>query len=92
MKKSILSRFLVLFLASALIMGFSAPALAETIKIGGIMDDDVYPWDSAWSAGFQVDGTLWGRDDDMFGLAIGQVGWDEEFPLRAFATTYIEGA
>ena len=38
MKKSIFSRFLVLFLASALIMGFSASALAETIKIGGIMD------------------------------------------------------
>jgi len=38
MKKSIFSRFLVLFLASALIMGFSASALAKTIKIGGIMD------------------------------------------------------
>lgn len=38
----------------------------------GIQDHDIYAVHHAWSVGFQVAGGLWGRDEDMFGLAFGR--------------------
>jgi high affinity Mn2+ porin len=37
----------------------------------GQQSDDVYAVRRTWSAGFQLSGRLWGRQDDMFGIAYG---------------------
>jgi carbohydrate-selective porin OprB len=51
----------------------------------GWQNDDVYAVEYAWSLGFQVAGSLWGRDDDMFGLgyARSEIGEDYRDSLRA---------
>ncbi len=51
----------------------------------GWQDDDIYAIEQAWSVGFQVAGSLWGRDDDMFGMAYGQshTGDDYRDSVRA---------
>jgi len=38
----------------------------------GQQNDDIFAVKSSWSFGFQVAGSLWGRQNDMFGLAFGQ--------------------
>jgi high affinity Mn2+ porin len=38
----------------------------------GVANDDIYAVRRSWSLGFQVAGAMWGRDDDMFGLAFGR--------------------
>ena len=45
----------------------------------GWQDNDIYAIESAWSLGFQVTGSLWGRDDDMFGIAYGQSHTGEDY-------------
>lgn len=37
----------------------------------GQQSDDIYEIRRAWSAGFQIAGGMWGRDEDMLGLAYG---------------------
>jgi len=51
----------------------------------GWQDDDVYAVEYAWSLGFQVSGGLWGRDDDIFGLAYArsETGDDYRDSLRS---------
>jgi len=39
----------------------------------GWQTKEVYECDMSWSTGFQLTGEVWGREDDVFGLAIGQV-------------------
>jgi len=36
-------------------------------------DGSNYSLEQAWSAGFQVEGKLWGRENDVFAFAVGQV-------------------
>jgi hypothetical protein len=38
----------------------------------GLQSDDVYEVKRAWSLGFQLIGTLWGREADSFGIAFGR--------------------
>jgi carbohydrate-selective porin OprB len=51
----------------------------------GWQNDDVYAVEYAGSLGFQVAGSLWGRDEDMFGLgyARSEIGEDYRDSLRA---------
>ena len=51
----------------------------------GWQNDDVYAVEYAGSFGFQVAGSLWGRDEDMFGLgyARSEIGEDYRDSLRA---------
>jgi len=39
----------------------------------GWQDEKVYNCDMSWSTGFQLIGKPWGRDNDVLGLAVGQV-------------------
>ncbi|MFH1507187.1 MAG: carbohydrate porin [Candidatus Omnitrophota bacterium] len=39
----------------------------------GWQDEEVYDCDMSWSTGLQVAGKAWGRDNDILGLAVGQV-------------------
>lgn len=45
----------------------------------GWQDADLYPIEYAWSAGFQVDGNLWGRQDDMFGIAYSRADTSDDY-------------
>ena len=51
----------------------------------GWQDPDVYlngedfSLEQAWSAGIQLKGSLWNREDDVFGIAMGQVIPSEEY-------------
>jgi len=38
----------------------------------GWQDDDVYPLEASWSAGFEIKGAPWGREEDNLGLAFAQ--------------------
>jgi high affinity Mn2+ porin len=38
----------------------------------GYQDKKLYEVDIAWSGGLALSGSLWGRDDDVFGIAYGQ--------------------
>jgi len=51
----------------------------------GWQDDDVYEVEYAWSFGLQLSGCLWGREEDMFGIAYGRadIGEDYQDCLRA---------
>jgi len=59
-------------------------ALTAFARIGW-QDDDVYAVEYAWSLGLQVSGCLWGRDDDVFGIAYArsETGEDYRNSLRA---------
>ena len=39
----------------------------------GWQTDEVYNCDMSWSGGFQLTGEPWGRDEDVLGLAVGQL-------------------
>ncbi len=39
----------------------------------GWQDEEVYNCDMSWSTGLQLAGERWGRDEDVLGIAIGQV-------------------
>lgn len=39
----------------------------------GWQDKEVYDCDMSWSAGMQLIGEIWGRENDVLGIAIGQV-------------------
>ena len=58
-------------------------AITAFARIG--WQNDVYAVESAVSLGFQVAGSLWGRDEDMFGLAYARskIGEDYRDSLRA---------
>jgi porin len=58
-------------------------AITAFARIG--WQNDVYAVESAVSLGFQVAGSLWGRDEDMFGLgyARSEIGEDYRDSLRA---------
>jgi high affinity Mn2+ porin len=58
-------------------------ALSAFARIGW-QDDNVYAVEYAWSLGFQVAGSLWGRDDDVIGLgyARSETGEDYRDSLR----------
>ena len=45
----------------------------------GYQDDDLYKFDIAWSAGLALKGSLWGRDDDVFGIAYGRALLSDDF-------------
>jgi hypothetical protein len=51
----------------------------------GYQDEEVYEFDIAWSAGLALSGNIWGRDDDVLGIAYGQalLSDDYEDTLRA---------
>jgi carbohydrate-selective porin OprB len=56
----------------------------------GIRDDDLteYEFDTAWSGGLALSGSLWGRDNDLLGVAYGQaiLSDNQENALRAGGT------
>ncbi len=56
--------------------------------VGNLDDDDIYPIEMAWSIGLQLAGGLWGRNDDMFGIAYGRAVISEDYRdfLRTYAT------
>ena len=45
----------------------------------GFQDEDVSPFDLAWSGGIQVDGSLWGRDGDLFAVAYGEARLSDDY-------------
>lgn len=45
----------------------------------GYQDEDVYSFDVAWSAGFSVAGSLWGRENDILGLAYGMAMLSDDY-------------
>lgn len=45
----------------------------------GYQDEDIYSFDVAWSAGFSVAGSLWGRDNDVFGVAYGMAMLSDDY-------------
>ena len=45
----------------------------------GWQDDKVYEIGYAWSFGFQLAGSLWGRDNDIFGIAYAQSVTGEDY-------------
>lgn len=56
----------------------------------GWRDDDVYPIKFAWSAGVQLDGTLWNRERDAFGLAYGAAYTGSDYRDSVQRTRVIE--
>ncbi len=46
----------------------------------GMMDDDIYAVEAAWSAGAQLSGVLWGRDDDVIACAYGEALLNDNHP------------
>jgi len=54
----------------------------------GYQDRKLYEFDIAWSAGIALSGSVWGRKDDVIGIAYGQAGLsdDNEDILRAAGT------
>ncbi len=45
----------------------------------GWQDDDIYPVEYAWSGGLQFDGRLWGRENDMLGMAYARSDTSEDY-------------
>jgi high affinity Mn2+ porin len=46
----------------------------------GTADDEIYPVKAAWSAGAQLNGGLWGRDDDVIAFAYGEAIINKDHP------------
>ena len=59
-------------------------AITSFARIGW-QNDDIYAVEYAWSLGFQVSGCLWGRADDVFGIAYARSETGENYrnSLRA---------
>ena len=57
-------------------------------------DGSNYSLEQSWSAGFQVEGSAWGRDNDVFAFAVGQVMPSDEYKkannLRAKTEGHLE--
>lgn len=45
----------------------------------GYQNEDLYPFDWAWSLGAEVGGSLWGREGDAFGVAYGMAMLSDEY-------------
>ena len=45
----------------------------------GYQDEDIYNFDKAWSAGFALAGSLWGREQDEIGLAYGMALLSDDY-------------
>jgi high affinity Mn2+ porin len=46
---------------------------------GAIQDDDIYELEASWSAGFALSGSIYGRDDDVIGVAYGEAIVNEDY-------------
>ncbi len=47
----------------------------------GVADDDIYAVETAWSAGDQLGGALWGREDDVIACAYGEALINGDYPV-----------
>jgi carbohydrate-selective porin OprB len=45
----------------------------------GYQDQDAYPFELVWSAGFNIDGCTWGRENDVFGAAFGMAHTSNDY-------------
>ncbi len=55
----------------------------------GFQDKKIYEFDIAWSGGLALNGSIWGRDNDVLAVAYGQaiISDDNEDVLKAAGTT-----